>query len=97
MNILRIYTVEQLKQFRRDHKIPADWHEPGQAGVTAMVSGHVLDNAGFWGQNGNTADFPSVYTELWVTILVASESGEPIPRAEVNIATLLSWACGYRG
>jgi len=98
MKLLRIDTPAQLADFAREHKIPVNWHEPDQVGITAKVSGQALDNAGFWGQNGASADFPSVYLELWVTICRRREgTGEEIPLAEVNLATLFSWACGYKG
>jgi hypothetical protein len=95
MKLLRIDSPERLAEFRREHDIPVDWHEPDQAGITAKVSGHALDNAGFWVQGGASNDFPAVYLELWVTICKRNEQGEEIPLAEVNLATLLSWACGY--
>lgn len=94
-DIKRITVQDDLVALANVLGVRPDWHEPDERGVTAKVSGHTLDNAGFWGVNGCSADFPSVYQELWVTICQETSGGD-IPVAEVNLATLLAWACGYR-
>jgi hypothetical protein len=94
-DIKRIDTRAGLKDLARDLGVRPDWHEPDESGVNALVSGHMLDNAGFWGVGG-TGTLPSAYQELWVTITRKSDyDGKDIPVAEVNLAMLLAWACGY--
>jgi hypothetical protein len=94
-DIKRIDTREALVALARQLGVRPDWHEPDEQGVSALVSGHTFDNAGFWGVNGTTADFPSAYQELWVTVTRESPTGERIPVAEVNLAMLFAWATGY--
>jgi hypothetical protein len=92
----RINTREELKALASELGVRPDWHEPDGQGVTARVSGHVLDNAGFWGVAG-TGTLPSVYQEIWVTVSQKSDyDGQDIPVAEVNLAMLLAWSCGYQ-
>ena len=90
----RINTREELKALAAELGVRPDWHEPDQSGVSALVSGHMLDNAGFWGEGG-TGTVPSWAQELWVTITVKTEGVEPYGVAEVNLAMLLAWSCGY--
>lgn len=93
-DIERINTREELKALAKKLGVRPDWHEPDEQGVNALVSGHMLDNAGFWGQGG-VGTLPSAYQELWVTITVEEEGVKPRPVAEVNLAMLLAWSCGY--
>lgn len=91
----RISTRADLTALASELGVRPDWHEPDERGVTALVSGHVLDNAGFWGVGG-TGSIPSAYQELWVTIMVKENEGvEPRAVAEVNLAMLLAWSTGY--
>lgn len=95
-DIKRINTQDDLVALANELGVRPDWHEPDERGVSALVSGHCLDNAGFWGQGG-TGSLPSAYQEMWVTIMLQDNEGvDPRPAAEVNLATLLAWACGYR-
>jgi hypothetical protein len=93
-DIKRINTRAELQELARELGVRPDWHEPDERGVNALVSGHMLDNAGFWGQAG-VGTLPSAYQELWVTITLQEEGCTPIPVAEVNLAMLLAWSCGY--
>jgi hypothetical protein len=94
-DIKRINTRAELKELARELGVRPDWHEPDERGVNALVSGHMLDNAGFWGVDG-VGTVPAAYQELWVTITQKSEyDGNAIPVAEVNLAMLLAWSCGY--
>jgi hypothetical protein len=94
MDMKRINTRAELKALAAELGVRPDWHEPDERGVNALVSGHMLDNAGFWGEGG-TGSVPSWAQELWVTITVKSEGVEPHGVAEVNLAMLLAWSCGY--
>ena len=71
-----------------------DWHEPDEQGITALVSGHSFDNAGFWGTE--TGGLPPTAEEMSVVLCQVTNSGL-VPVAEVNLATLFAWACGHRG
>lgn len=93
-DIKRINTRAELEALARDLGVRPDWHEPDEQGVSAIVSGHSFDNAGFWGQAG-TGTLPSWAQEMWVTITVKSEGVEPYGVAEVNLAELFAWATGY--
>jgi hypothetical protein len=93
--IKRINTKAELQDLARELGVRPDWHEPDEQGVTAFVSGHSFDNAGFWGVGG-TGTLPSVYQEMWVTVSRQSDyDGNFIPVAEVNLAMLFAWSCGY--
>lgn len=61
----------------------ADWHEPDEQDVTAVVRGQTFDNAGFWPEPEKT------YEEMHVVIF---REGKPM--ASVNLATLFAWATG---
>lgn len=93
-DIKRINTRAGLKALAAELGVRPDWHEPDNQGVDALVSGHMLDNAGFWGVDG-TGTLPSAYQELWITITKEDEGVKPYPVAEVNLAMLLAWSCGY--
>jgi hypothetical protein len=84
----RIRTRDELVRLARGLKVRPDWHEPDEQGVTAQVSGASFDNAGFWGAGATIA--PEAL-EMWVTLY---KDGRPV--AEVNLATLFAWACGYQ-
>jgi hypothetical protein len=90
----RINTRAELVALAGELGVRPDWHEPDEQGVDAVVSDHVLDNAGFWGEGG-TGTVPSWAQELWVTITVETEGVRPYGVAEVNLAMLLAWATGY--
>jgi len=92
--IKRINTRAELQALAAELGVRPDWHEPDERGVNALVSGHMLDNAGFWGQEG-VGTVPSWAQEMWVTITVKADGVEPYGVAEVNLAMLLAWSCGY--
>jgi hypothetical protein len=90
MEMRRINTKAELVALARELGVRPDWHEPDESGVNALVSGHVLDNAGFWGEGG-TGTIPSWAQEMWVTITVETEGVKPRGVAEVNLAMLLAF------
>ena len=89
MKILRINTKEELQRFANDHGLRYDWHEPDEQDISAEVFGRSFDNAGFWGMNRDVTDY---IKEMYV-VLFKVDQGERIPVAEVNLATLFSFAC----
>jgi hypothetical protein len=42
-----IFTRKELIALKKDLGVRADWHEPGEQGVTVVPKGTVFDNAGF--------------------------------------------------
>jgi hypothetical protein len=95
MNVIRVLTRGQLAGVADDLGVRSDWHEPEEQAVTARVHGTELDTAGFWGYEFaiRSEDEPryAPSQELWVELL---KDGEPV--AEVNLASLLSWAADVR-
>jgi hypothetical protein len=92
-DIERINTQDDLVALASRLGMRPNWHEPDERDVTALVSGHSFDNAGFWGtQRGS---LPPTAEEMSVTLCEVTSSGL-IPVAEVCLATLFAWACGYR-
>lgn len=94
MKELRVTTKGQLRELASELRVRGDWHEPDEQGVTAVVHGECLDNAGFWGTEqirGRRTRRGPVYSgageELWAELF---QDGEPV--AEVNLADLLAWA-----
>lgn len=88
-----IHTRAELQELARQLRVRPNWHEPDEQEVTARVFGLSFDNAGFWGQDevrrvGGMGPY-SEGLEMWVTLY---QDGYPV--AEVNLATLFSWACG---
>jgi hypothetical protein len=89
--VIHIQTRQELVDLARELGVRAAWHEPDEQGLEARVKGVTFDNAGFWGR----AYLPrhrEAATELYVTLL---HEGQPV--AEVNLATLFSFACGFEG
>lgn len=91
MKELRVTTRDQLLEVTRTLAVRSDWHEPDEQGVTAVVHGTELDNAGFWGFEFaiHAQDEPryAPSQELWIELRHDSK-----PVAEVNLADLLAWA-----
>lgn len=88
-----ITTRDELIALAARLRVRPDWHEPDEQGVDATVDGHALDNAGFWPTDSVrewNPDLSSESIELHVTL---RQDGKAI--AAVNLATLLSWACGH--
>jgi hypothetical protein len=84
----RITTKAELIALTKELGIAADWHEPGEKGINAVVSGKSFDNAGFWPLEEAT------FTVLEKHVIL-SKDGKKI--AAVNLATLFAWATGYEG
>jgi hypothetical protein len=87
--MIRVQTRQELVELARELGVRPDWHEPDEQDVEARVQGTVFDNAGFWGR----AYLPrhrEAATELYVTLV---HEGQSV--AEVNLATLFAFACGY--
>ena len=78
----RINTQAELAALALELGVRADWHEPDEQGVTAVIKGTCFDNAGFW----PAADPRALNNEKYVEL---RKDGEPV--AAVNLATLLSW------
>lgn len=81
--LVDIHSRNELLTVMRRLGIPANWHEPDQAGVSAIIHGDHLDNAGIY-----TAD----YAEFRMVIL---KDGQTVAR--VNLATLFAIASGGIG
>lgn len=65
-----------------------DWHEPDEAGVSAVVNGESFDNAGKWPADERIpadAEWLEIYVDLF-------KDGTLV--AQVNLATLFAMACG---
>ena len=111
--IKRINTRQELQELAQSLRVSHDWHEPDNQNVDAIVLGGQFDNAGFWGlkfladqeyesrlrferpaELGGDAAFrnPEKFTETFV-ILYKDDKAV----AEVNLATLFAFACGYEG
>lgn len=85
----RIIQQEDLAALAAELGVRSDWHEPDEQGVTAVVKGDDLDNAGFWPQDEEEDEGRPEwgYGELYVEL-----RKDDVPVAAVNLATLLSWA-----
>ena len=75
METPKIQTAQELEHFRASFMLRADWHEPDEQGITALVRGRTFDNAGT--PNELVVEFQQL----------------GCPLAQVNLATLCSWAC----
>lgn len=83
----RITERADLIALAQTPRVRPDWHEPGEQEVTAT-----FDNAGFWGEPGETykSSFDGTeFTEQYVTL-----HKDGVPVAAVNLATLFAWATG---
>lgn len=94
MSAKRINEARQLRALAKQLGVRANWHEPDEREVTAVVHGTDLDNAGFWGHNsdGSLDTYGEGRQEIWVELF---QDGKPV--AEINLATLLAFATGYEG
>lgn len=97
--VKRIMTAAELRELAKQLQVRKDWHEPDEQEVTASVFGGSFDNAGFWGDEeyitwvrryGRPRADRGI--EMYVSI---QQDGKVI--AEVNLATLFAFACGYEG
>jgi hypothetical protein len=91
--VVRVSTRAQLQGVADALGVRADWHEPDEQEVTAVVHGDNFDNAGFWGHDsrGTPVTFGEGQQEMWIEL---RRDGHPV--AEVNLATLLAWATGQQ-
>jgi hypothetical protein len=89
MTIKRIDKREDLVKFAREHQLRGDWHEPDEVEIDAEFHGDNFDNAGFWGhdRDGEPRSFGEGQQEMYVVL-----RHEGFEVAEVNLATLFSWA-----
>ncbi len=91
--IFHVRSRADLLDLARELGVRPDWHEPDNEDVEAIVFGDTFDNAGFWGRRfrlEKKQGFLSADEEMNVLLV---KNGEPV--AEVNLATLFSWACGF--
>lgn len=79
-----IDTPADLLTFWVENGLRADWHEPDNQGVEAIVYGDVLDNAM---GSGWVPDDRTLSGEMNVILLVNGKR-----EAVVNLANLLAWA-----
>lgn len=91
--VYQIHRRGQLRLLMKELGLRWDWHEPDEQGVEAIVFGDAFDNAGFWGRRfrKNVIDGKQFCQEEMNVLLVKDDK----PVAEINLATLFSWACSY--
>ena len=103
MPVIRINNRDQLIDLAHELGIDFDWHEPDNRDVTAVVLGHHFDNAGFWGEPCIGPEYRNPLGEVVNALLPRGAElyvqlfydGKVV--AEVNLATLFSFACGHDG
>lgn len=83
-----IHSPGDLMALARTLGVSADWHEPDNSGVSARIRGNHLDNA----MGSRMADVGPDNQSGEYNIVIQKDGRD---RAVVNLATLLSWACGY--
>lgn len=88
VKIVGIDTPAELEELARELGVRPDWHEPDEQDVSARIRGHHLDNA-----MGSTMRDLGEDNESGEFNIVIQKDGRD--RAVINLATLLSWACGY--
>jgi len=84
----RVHPHVTLGLFASEYKLHPDWHEPDAQGVTATVTGAVLDNT----SGTHQAGLPPTAQELVIHLHVAGEE-----KAAVNLADLLHAATKHNG
>jgi hypothetical protein len=84
MIMKKLMQKQDLVEFGKEFGLRADWHEPDEQDISITVNGNVFDNAGIW---GSATEAPYSCVEHFVTL---KHEGKPV--AEVNLATLFSWA-----
>ena len=97
--VKQIRTRDDLMALANELGMRPDWHEPDEREVTARAFGGNFDNAGFYGQ-AEFLDWIQRYgferaergIEMWITLY---RDGDPV--AEVNLASLFAFACGWDG
>jgi len=110
--IKRINTRRELQRLAKELGVREDWHEPDEQDVEVYGFGGHFDNAGFWGLRHlaerethdrmnlldpkNTGEYIMEDTDRFVEkFAVIYKDGKAV--AEVNLATLFAFACGYDG
>jgi len=112
-SIKRINTRQELQQLAKSLGVGHDWLEPDNQNVDVCIFGAGFDNAGFWGLrhladrryetltrlerppelNGDPVfQNPENLVEMFVVVYKDDKA-----IAEVNLATLFAFACGYEG
>lgn len=81
-----IHTREEFIELSRELGVRADWHEPDEMEVDAVVYGTSFDNAGTWPRSYRR----SIPEEILETHVVFTKEGRAV--AAVNLATLCAWA-----
>lgn len=92
--VYHIRSRDELRILMKELGLRWDWHEPDEQRVEAIVFGNDFDNAGFWGRRfrGQREDgYMTAITEEMNVLLVKDDK----PVAEINLATLFSWACVF--
>jgi hypothetical protein len=82
----QIHTRDEFVELSKELGVRADWHEPDERDVNAIVEGYSFDNAGFWPQS-NKRRIPEEILEMHV---IFTQDGRDV--AAVNLATLCAWA-----
>jgi len=87
VNIRHITNQVDLELLAEELGVRSDWHEPDEQGLTLDFNGKSFGNDGVWGHK--VAIAPDSL-EQYITI---RKNDQPI--AELNMATLLSWASNH--
>jgi hypothetical protein len=90
-----IHSKKVLIKLAKQLGVRPDWHEPDEEGVDAKVFGNNFDNAGFWPKGSGAKNFDGKEVVLEKHVVIYKDKK---PVAAINLATLLSFACGtYEG
>lgn len=96
-----ITTRQSMIEFAREQGVRADWHEPDEQNLTAVVKGWDFDNAGFWGDpkfsdtNIRNCELHVLFYKTEYDELTGQTERVGAPIAAVNLATLCAWATGH--
>ena len=92
-----VYKRKGLRSLAKQLGVRKDWHEPDEQQVTVEVRGNRFDNAGCWGREDEARQLAQSVQNRWnpnvEMYVIVSKNDQPI--AEVNLADLFAWACGY--
>jgi hypothetical protein len=89
-SVKRIDSRQELAELARWLRLRPDWHDPDEQEVDAVVLGRSFDNAGFWGEDNVDSQYTGVGKDSEEMYVIIRKDRTPV--AEVNLATLLSWA-----
>lgn len=93
--VVRVHYKTQLQEVAAILGVRADWHEPDEQGVTAVVFGQSFNNCGTWPHDPTqphdtcVGRLNSEGLEMYVDLYK-----EGLLIAQVNLATLFAMACG---